>query len=537
MNKLNKRLLFVLATLSSMVIASCGESGGGNGDIDVDMTVDTRGTEISMWTSFGTDITTVLTGILEDFQDETGIKVVHEPKGGYSGLQEAVTLAGPSGNYANVIIGYPDHFAGYINSNIQLRLDFLIEHDTEIPEYREDDEDFVELPSIDMSTFYSDYMNENTNLEFKEDGTGYVLGLPFNKSTELMIYNKTFIDYASNVNNKIKVPETYDELDSVGTEILNYLNSIPHANGTGVGLLPNSTNGMATGLILGSDGKAYVDEASMKAASASNTSIIDLTSVTNDYPFRVFSYDSTDNFFITLVRNYGGSYTELDKSTNKGYVAFDNENTRRALNKVKSLSDKGILGIPATWNEQSYTTNAFKKECCLFAISSSAGVPKNVNSSRYELGVAPVLGGETEEKYVISQGTNLAILDKGADKEIVASWKLLKYLTQEVDGYFSYATGYYPCSTTAMNSTVYQQFLNDAGGSASDIATREAAKVNSRIYMSEDSKWVKFVDNAFVGSSLIRSEVETIIPQVIEGTYTIDEILQNAYANLSSYVR
>ena len=539
MKKLQLIALSLFATTG--LLTSCRGKSGVGADYKVDMTVDTRGVEIDFWTSFGADVTAALETVLNEFKEETGIKVTHTGKGGYEGLREAVSLGASGQKYPNVCIGYPDHFAGYINSDIQLRLDFLIEHDKEIPATREEDENypnFTEVDPIDMSSFYPDYMNENLNLEFKPDGTGYTLGLPFNKSTEVMVYNKTFIEWGNTQDSNIKVPQTYEEIESVGDAIYKLINNVTRTFDAKKGLLDYDANDVATkGYVLGNDGKAYQDDAKCKAATKEDP-VLDLTSINATEPFRVFSYDSQANFFISLIRNYGGEYTHLDKATRKGYIDFNNNITKDALKMVKKLSDKKILGIPATWNLQNYATNAFKKEETLFSISSSAGAHKNVDSKRYEMGVATVPVKDLNNKNVISQGTNLAILDKGSDKEIVASWKLIKYLTQKGNGTFAYGAGYFPCSTTGMNSDIYQSFLK--GGSVSDNADdkakRAAANVNANVYLSETEKWNKFVDAAFVGSSLVRTEAETIIPQVIEGKLSIDEILNNAYSNLASYV-
>ena len=540
MKKLKLIALSLFATTG--LLASCGGNNGGVGaDYTVDMSIDTRGVNIEMWTSFGQSITSNLENILEEFKNETGITVTHTSKGGYENLREAISLAASGQKYPNVCIGYPDHFAGYINSDIQLRLDYLIEHDSEIPTSRtnEDGSTFYELDPIDMSSFYSDYMKENQNLEFKKDGSGYTLGLPFNKSTEVMVYNKTFIDWASTQNSNIKVPETYDELESVGKAIFTLLDNAPRAFSSSKGIFDYDDKHVATkGYVLGNDGKVYLNESECSKATK-NDSVIDLTSVTSTMPFKVFSYDSQSNFFISLIRNYGGEYTHLDKSTRKGYVDFNNDVTKEALTMVKKLSNENILGIPKTWAKESFSTDAFKLELTLFSVSSSAGASKNVNGNRYEMGVSTVPVKDLSNKNVISQGTNLAILDKGSDKEIVASWKLLKYLTQKANGEFAYESGYYPCSTIGMNSDIYQNFLSGKGVSDSveDKAKRAAANVNANVYLNDSSNWNKFVDDAFVGSSLVRTEAETIIPQVIEGALSIDEILNNAYSNLSSYVK
>ena len=119
-----KTLLNVLAmgALGVIALSSCGEQ------LDpfryVDMDADTNGAAVDWWTGFGADITDHLENeILPAFLEESGITVTHTSKGGYDNLQKAVNLGAGQRAYPNLAVGYPDHFASYIASNMQLRLD------------------------------------------------------------------------------------------------------------------------------------------------------------------------------------------------------------------------------------------------------------------------------------------------------------------------------------------------------------------------------------------------------------------------------
>ena len=59
--------------------------------------------------------------------------------------------------------------------------------------------------------FYADYMNENQELV-----EGVTVGLPFNKSTEIMVANKSFFEVMASHDATVKVPETWDELATIG---------------------------------------------------------------------------------------------------------------------------------------------------------------------------------------------------------------------------------------------------------------------------------------------------------------------------------
>ncbi|MCQ2743009.1 MAG: extracellular solute-binding protein [Bacilli bacterium] len=509
-----------LLAIAGTSLASCG---GGSHQFDVDMTVDTRGVSIDFWSGFGANVNKVLEPILEEFTAETGIIVNYESKGGYDNLQTAISLSASTTTYPNITLGYPDHFAGYINSDIQLRLDGFIEHDKDIPATRngtvadpEAEGTFTELEPFEIDSFYDTYMTENRNLEFDENGKGYTLGIPFNKSTEVMVYNKTFFDNEFVKTEGIKVPETWDEVKTVGEKILNMV----------------KTKGVY-GKLLGSDNTVYDAESDMPDGV---NQILDLTSVTEGdlYPL---SYDSTANIFITGIRQWGGEYTEIDKTTRKGYIKFDNQATRDSMNAMKAIYDVHGYAIPATFGESSYCSAHFKIYKSLMNIGSSAGVINcNPAGSKFETACAPIPYHDADHKYVISQGTNLCLLDKGNDAEKVASWKLLKYLSQIKNGEFAAGTGYFPACEKAANSKVYQEFLNSTKGGADDKVNRSAAKVNAEVYTAANG-WNKFVDPGFNGSSTVRTSVTSIPAQVFIDNANIDDVIAAQYKTLSDYVR
>jgi ABC-type glycerol-3-phosphate transport system substrate-binding protein len=132
---------FNFVAAGAMLLACAGaltscNGGPGKTLYDGDITADTRGTTIDLWTGFGAAVTADLQEVLDDFTAQTGIKVTHTSKNGYENLQSAINLSASTSTYPNVSVGYPDHFAGYIDSNIQLSLDGFIGSDSLIPATR-----------------------------------------------------------------------------------------------------------------------------------------------------------------------------------------------------------------------------------------------------------------------------------------------------------------------------------------------------------------------------------------------------------------
>lgn len=534
MRKTTKLAALALLMSAAATVTACG--GGyvpGPADTDgVDVNVDTRGTTITMWTGFGSDMTAVLEELLEEFTAQTGIIVKHESKGGYDNLLKAINLSATKGSFPNVANGYPDHFASYIKSNILLRLDGLIANDAQRYNYTSDGVKFGSdgIKLLDYTDFYTDYTTENETLEFNEEGVGYKLGLPFNKSTEVMVYNSTFFDWAEGHQDLVKgltggkeihVPETWDQVSEYGKNIITMCK-------------PLFMVGETAGKILGSDGVTYDNTADCLAVDG-NEVILNMAAVT-EAEFRPFTYDSQANFFITLIRQYGGQYTEIDKEiTGKGYAVFNNPQTVAAMKMVQGLFDDAVLGIPALWNEL-YCSTPFKAYKSLMNISSTGGL-KNVDNNAFDVKVTHIPYKDADKKFVISQGTSLGLFNKGTDAEKVAAWKLMIFLSQQENGQFAASTGYFPTCEYAYNSDAYFNYQDSALKSSVDVLRQAASRVNSDLYV-KGGDWNKFVDPGFRGAADIRSVVDLVTGYLMTNTYaSVEEMLDAVEQSVIDYVK
>ncbi|MBO7574166.1 MAG: hypothetical protein J6T25_05270 [Bacilli bacterium] len=519
-------ILLPTIAMSTALLSSCGGYQKNNFAYDLDFNVDVSGQKIKMWAGFGSSINTVLDDVLEEFTRLTGVEVEYESKSSYGDCLKAVSLAATSGKYPHVVVGYPDHFASYVKSDIIVRLDYYFENDVHNPTFEPEGE------SYKLSDFYSDYVVENQSVEFDKDGNPYTLGVPFNKSTEVLVYNKTFFDYCAardDLKDKIFVPATYAELETVGQNILDFLKN-------------NNIYGQK---LLNDNGKTVLDL----------TDIRDPSFADSTKRFKPFSYDSQANLFITNVRQNGGTYTVFDKATKKGYLAFDSQETRTGLTNLKSLYDKNILGIPADWGEAKYGSNPFKAFKTVMTLGSSAGVANDTTAgNKFEIGCAPVPYVDASRKYVISQGANLALLDKGSREQRVAAWQLIKFLSKYSNGYFCSQTGYYPTCPYAekeggMWANIdpqgdfyeedYTSWLEQAKESYSttDLIRAGAAMVNLDYYTKDSANWIKFIDPPFSGSADIRETVASIPPSIFTGERTVDGAIKYFYSLMNDYVR
>ncbi len=521
---------FGLVLAMGVGLAGCGDSGPTNATYDYDMSVDTRGVTISFWSGFGQNVNDAINPLIDQFEEATGITVEYtQVQGGYDGLQEQINLSASSRSFPNVTVGYPDHIAGYVTSNIVLQLDYFIEHDSEsLVDHVDDkgtsdpsdDETFNDnLPAFDYDGFYSDYTLENESIEYDENGNGYVLGIPFNKSTEVMVYNKTFFENEWVIEQGLNLPTTWGELSTFTDRILSLFHDMGVYNH-----------------LLGSDGVVYDAATDMP----DGVSTLLNFSAIGEGDFYPLSYDSQANFFITALRQWGAQYTEVDPSTGRGYIVFQEDanidQAVEALTDLQEIYNKGGIAIPQNFQESSYCSNNYKANQSLMNIGSSAGV-SNCVATTFESGCAPILYHDAADKYVISQGTNMIMLNKGSDAEKVASWKFIKWMTQVMNGTFAAQSGYFPVCESAFNSEDYQTLLSSTSLTGAELLQREAALVNANYYNNDDENWTKFVDPGFNGSSTIRANVDSVTAEVfIDGT-SPEDVIQSHVEALRDYVR
>jgi ABC-type glycerol-3-phosphate transport system substrate-binding protein len=275
--------------------------------------------------------------------------------------------------------------------------------------------------------------------------------------------------------------------------------------------------------------------------------------------------------FITLVRQFGAqftSYTAADRHDESipvqkrhGYVEFlsgDNKaKTLQAMQMVLDLAGDGsdmskqIFAPTGTFG--SYSSGAFAMNAVLFTICSTGGLSYNINANQ-EFRVAPVPYNTADKKFVISQGANITVFNQGYigsedGKSYTAEQMadmcfeaIVKMTTGDNQAKFASLTGYFPASKSATESQVYQDFLKGTETDPIKRAYRDGARINSSEYMTAEKGWTKFVDPGFLGSSEIRSTVNTLITSLItnhtKAGFDLDSFMTTAYNDsFADYIR
>ncbi|HPT89722.1 MAG TPA: extracellular solute-binding protein [Bacilli bacterium] len=440
---------------------------------------------ISFMIPFGQDIENVIRDMIADFNEEyPNIRVKIEVVGGYDTLLKEMRIKVAGKNPPTLAIAYPDHVAEYLRADAVLPLTPYIESDLEGVGYTEEE----------LADFFEEYMFENRS--FDDKGTYY--SLPFNKSTEVLIYNKDFFDAFKD---EISVPRTWQEAEEVSKKIWEIILS---------GRADNLYDGLK------------------------------LTEHLKDKNFVPFAYDSNGNLFITATRQWGGKYTErIDNSTGK-LLFMENDKSVEAFKYLHDLArytdpvtgkEMPLFQIPEYWAER-YSSNPFKNLQTMFTIGSTAGIRHHVgaDSKVRALGVAPVVYRDEDHKYVIQQGSNIMISKRGNKYERMAAWLLIKhFLKPENTAKFSIETAYFPVRKSALQLPEYQEFLNTP--TIEQEIHSQTAKVGIAY---RELGFEMFVDPAWAGSAEVRKQVDLAVVSIFSGSKVrskddVRQIIKTAY--------
>lgn len=304
---------------------------------------------------------------------------------------------------------------------------------------------------------------------FDESSNHYAI--PFNKSTEVLYYNKTLFDTYN-----WDVPTTWDEVE----KIANAWKNTPHYQ--------NAT-------------------------------------YNNDF-CSALVYDDEANMFITLTTQFGATYTSVDENQKGIYNAFganqtDMEKSKQALTWAKEQYQNNNLITSEALPYNSSTL--FRNQAAIMAIGSSAGAQYYDGTSSlnpFETGVA-IIPQKDENTWMIQQGTNISLF-KSTPEEELAGWLWIKYLT----GYhsilqWSLNTNYIPVRYDVINSIEYENHLKSNTLLAK---TKQLALYNIEFL---------YTYQAFCESQSARSKANELVCDILYQNKDIDQAYLDAYLSLN----
>ena len=486
---MKKFLSFILLFVLCFTLVGCGGNSGQTGDAEIPEELSKELIEVEFWHAMGTANQALIAKIIDNFEKEYAaqgynIKVTQQSLGDYGTLRDAITSNIAAGEQPTVAQTYPDHVALYIAGKAMQELDSYNESKWGL--------------GADEAQYIDGFFAEGKIY----DAAGTLYSLPFNKSTEVLYYNKTIF-------NKYgwEVPQTWDEVVEIcekfaeTTEYQNFKNAGKQVAG--------------------------------------------------------FSYDSEANLFITFTQQWGGEYTGYENTTGNGtavgkngYILFDNAKSKEAIKFYYENFKKGYM-VTTTHFGTNYSSDAFKAGQCIMTLGSSAGASYNVpTDGSFEVGVAPYPQKSMDNPQVIQQGTNVSLFKCEDPQEELAGWLFLKYLTNYesamiwVTGYEEYeningeavdaaiGTAYFPIRKDVLNSEKYKEYVSgkEVAGDGSVVYNPTAQNLAAQIGLQQQD-WF-FTNVAFDGSSAARDEAEALVQSIFyndHGTKNIDDVINQAY--------
>ena len=188
---------FLVLILSISLIFVLGGCYGSSDDVvtkDVIVLDELPDEEISVtfWHVYGQNKAALLDRLIAEFEEMyPNVTVESISQGSYGDLKSKTISSISAGNTPDLLVGYPDHFAEYLNGRAIIPLDSFVESDTW---------------GVDLTDFIDSYVEEN-----QQYSDGKMYSMPYSKSTEMMVYNKTVFD-ANGITLPTDRPVTWEEI-------------------------------------------------------------------------------------------------------------------------------------------------------------------------------------------------------------------------------------------------------------------------------------------------------------------------------------
>jgi len=393
--------------------------------------------EITFWHIYGAGKTALLDQIIAEFEAMfPNVTITSTSQSDYNTLREKIQLGIAIGQVPTMALGYPDHFANYVEASAAYKLDNFINSNVvyEVTDSASSIFGETVTTSLDLTDFVESYLEENNQYK-----GGYYYSVPYSKSTETMAVNVNVlkahvaeiralgITISDNGYLSHNIPLTYTQIQQLATILVN-------TGGT--------------------------NAASMKC----------------EY---LLNFDSSGNMFINLSRQFSAPYTN-----SSGSILIDNATTRSMLNYINAMFNNNTFVLPIVWDQTYGSTNFIYGDVCM-SVGSTAGVTYNIPAynlptdlNKLKLGnfavdfvqtpqsvtangtAVTVSSGGTNYNFTgnrssVQQGPNIGIFSDASSAERLYAWMFIKYLTStDNTARWAMDTGYLPARISAYTSEV-----------------------------------------------------------------------------------
>lgn len=503
--KKNLAKLAFASLLSVVSLASCAGSGQGNAtnpmegvDWEALKTGENGKTTVTLWTTIGQQNQDIFNQMIAAFESEyKGVEINHVTKGGYDTLFSDAQTAIPAGTNPTMAYCYSDHVASYLNANFAVQ---------DMTPYMTDENvglgvGDTQFNGNDNGTAQSDFVQG-----YLEDGHNYIIdnerlsgyySLPYTRSSEVLVYNKTFFEAHNLDVNKLSTWKGVFELC-----------------------------------------KTIMDNKWLTIPAAQFGKVAPL------------GYDSSDNMFITMCQQLGIPYTDGTQENPLSFYNARNQGGKSLLEQLCKYYDAGYFMTQDTAG--GYTSSAFYNQQCFMTISSTAGINHCVpaadasGEAPFEVGVAPlptmndgsfVEGLEVNTDLaktdaVISQGPSMCFFSRATNMEKAAAWLFYKYTSGSYwNAVWAGETGYEPVRTSAYDQQAFKDntVVSDADTNQVKRQKEANAAVHNLVRTYGDTARL-FTSDVFVGSAQARVAVGDLLSGALthEGELT-DAALDDLY--------
>lgn len=468
------------------------------------------GSSLTMWTCFGGDYGAVIDRLVGEFNSDhqDSIYVEHTKKVDVHSLSIQILNSISTSTFPNIATTNTGYQSEFFSKGIVLPLDSYIaryneEHNTNL-----------------INDFYGEYTAENLAISYDESGNPYIAGLPFNRSTEVMLCNGYYFDYFKSLDSTIFVPSTWEEL----YELTPKLNAIIESQN-----LRSYNSRYLIGKI-DANNHAYDFRISDTNELASGEHVLqELGDLSYEKDFYALGYDSPERAFSTVLHHWGVPYTKYlydDYRNNEQYgKAYFWQNTNKAATTaalqffVDLNSEKGF-GFPSNFNEIRSCAKPLEEGRCLFTITSSAALSEPHFENK-RLDMYPILYKDADHKYVYSEGTNMCLLNQFSSRERYnqetydAFTAMVDLTTGKHQAQWASTVGYFPVSKSAHNHSIYQDMLNNNYPTRLQSLYRSAGQINFDVYQID---WIKYADPGFRDSQRLFLDCGTAFRRILSGT-------------------
>jgi len=505
--------------------------------------------EITFWHIYGSGKTALLDQIIAEFMGMfPNVTITSTSQSDYNTLREKIQLGITVGQVPTMALGYPDHFANYIDAGAAYALDPLITSNIvyEITDSRSSIFGDTVTTSLDLTDFVPSYLAENNQYA----GRKYY-SMPYSKSTETMAVNVDVLK--AHVAEIRALGITISDNGYLSHEVPLTLNQL------------NALNAIMVSSLTDGAGDPITDVANNKCAYLVN-------------------YDSSGNMFINMSRELGAPYTNTS-----GDILVDNAATLSMLNYLDTMFENRTMVLPIVWDQSYGSTNFIYGDVCM-SVGSTAGVNYNIPANNLPADLAKLKFGAFVTDFVpipqavtannqavtlyagstpfnftgnlsaVQQGPNIGIFKSATSAERIFAWLFIKYLTNtDNTARWAMDTGYLPARLSAYTSevpiqltgtfsTTYNDFLqisldfwaadgNPGWGEADErwdfLYKSMVANIakNQNDYYQFDPAFAAGATSA--GSATARVEAGYCLENIITGAYSPSVALQSMKSQLT----